>query len=46
MSLHKAQNFWVGLTSRLNSVGQWIPPLLIRLILFWEFYAPLASLAQ
>ena len=38
MSLHKAQNFWVGLTSRLNSVGQWIPPLLIRLILFWEFY--------
>ena len=38
MSLHKAQNFWVGLTSRLNSVGQWIPPLFIRLILFWEFY--------
>lgn len=38
MSLHAAQNLWVSLTSRLNSVGQWVPPFLIRLILFWEFY--------
>ncbi len=38
MSLHAAQNLWVNLTSRLNSVGQWVPPFLIRLILFWEFY--------
>ncbi len=38
MSLNSQQNLWVHLTSRLNSVGQWIPNLLIRLILFWEFY--------
>lgn len=38
MSLHSTQNLWVALTSRLNSVGQWLPPLLIRLILFWEFF--------
>jgi putative oxidoreductase len=38
MSLHALQNFWVQLTSRLNSVGQWVPAFLIRLILFWEFY--------
>ncbi|VAW48440.1 FIG035246: DoxX family protein [hydrothermal vent metagenome] len=38
MSLHSLQNLWVQLTSRLNSVGQWVPSLLIRLILFWEFY--------
>jgi len=38
MSFNTAQNLWEKTTSRLNSVGQWIPPLLIRLILFWEFY--------
>ncbi len=38
MSLNAAQNLWEGITSRLNSVGQWVPPFLIRLILFWEFY--------
>lgn len=38
MSFNSMQNLWVQLTSRLNSVGQWIPPFLIRLILFWEFY--------
>jgi putative oxidoreductase len=35
---HTLQSFWTQLTSRLNSAGQWIPPLFIRLILFWEFY--------
>lgn len=38
MSLHSFQNLWVAITSRLNSVGQWLPPLFLRLILFWEFY--------
>lgn len=38
MSLHTLQNLWVYITSRLNSVGQWLPPLFLRLILFWEFY--------
>ncbi len=38
MSLHTQQNLWVHITSRLNSVGQWVPNLLIRIILFWEFY--------
>lgn len=38
MSLTSLQNLWVQITSRLNSVGQWVPPFLIRLILFWEFY--------
>jgi putative oxidoreductase len=38
MSFNAAQNLWVGITSRLNSAGQWIPPFLIRAILFWEFY--------
>ncbi len=38
MSFHSLQNHWVQLTSRLNSVGQWLPALFIRLILFWEFY--------
>lgn len=38
MSLNTAQNLWESTTSRLNSVGQWIPPFFIRLILFWEFY--------
>ncbi len=38
MSLNTQQNLWVYLTSRLNSVGQWVPNFLIRLILFWEFY--------
>lgn len=38
MSFNAAQSIWTQLASRLNSVGQWIPPLMIRLILFWEFY--------
>ncbi len=38
MALNSAQDLWANLTSRLNSVGQWVPPFLIRLILFWEFY--------
>ena len=39
MSLtHNLQTLWTELSSRLNSVGQWIPPLMIRLILFWEFH--------
>ncbi|TDR16821.1 DoxX family protein [Marinicella litoralis] len=38
MSLNNAQTLWENVTSRLNSVGQWVPPLMIRLILFWEFY--------
>ncbi len=38
MATNSLQNLWVQLTSRLNSVGQWVPPFLIRLILFWEFY--------
>ncbi|MFC3195794.1 DoxX family protein [Marinicella sediminis] len=38
MSFNTAQNLWTALTSRLNSVGQWVPPFLIRAILFWEFY--------
>ena len=32
MSFNAAQNLWVGITSRLNSAGQWIPPFLIRAI--------------
>jgi len=38
MSVLTAQKLWTQITSRLNSVGQWLPPLFIRLILFWEFY--------
>lgn len=38
MALNSVQDLWANLTSRLNSVGQWVPPFLIRLILFWEFY--------
>lgn len=38
MSFITAQNLWVNITSRLNSVGQWLPLLLLRLILFWEFF--------
>jgi putative oxidoreductase len=38
MSFNAAHNLWVALTSRLNSAGQWVPPMLIRAILFWEFY--------
>ncbi|WP_395374877.1 DoxX family protein [Marinicella sp. W31] len=29
---------WSALTARLNSGGQWLPPLALRLILFWEFW--------
>ncbi len=38
MALNTAQTLWENITSRLNSAGQWIPSLFIRLILFWEFY--------
>ena len=36
--LQNAQNLWSALTARLNSGGQWLPPLALRLILFWEFW--------
>ncbi len=29
---------WESLTSRLRGIGQWIPPLILRLIMGWEFW--------
>ncbi|MCF6300613.1 MAG: DoxX family protein [Proteobacteria bacterium] len=37
-AINNAKLFWGELTARLNSAGQWLPPLFIRLILFWEFW--------
>ncbi len=34
----KKISIWSALTARLNSGGEWIPPLFLRLILFWEFW--------
>ena len=31
-------NVWESLTSRLRGIGQWIPPLILRLIMGWEFW--------
>ncbi len=32
------QNIIINLISRLNSIGQWLPPFFLRAILFWEFW--------
>ncbi len=32
------QNYWESITGRLNSVGEYLPPLVLRIILGWEFY--------
>ncbi len=37
-SIDKTVTIWSALTARLNAGGQWIPPLFLRLILFWEFW--------
>ncbi len=34
----KTSSVWIGVTARLNSSGQWLPSLFLRLILFWEFW--------
>lgn len=29
---------WEGITARLRGVGQWLPPLVLRLVMGWEFF--------
>ena len=36
--MHTVLNAWEALTSRLRGIGQWIPPLILRLIMGWEFW--------
>ena len=36
--LTKLQNLAQNKMARLNSAGEWLPPLFLRLILFWEFF--------
>lgn len=31
-------NLWLPIKSRLNAAGHWLPPLFLRVLLFWEFY--------
>ena len=38
MSAASLINVWESLTSRLRGIGQWIPPLILRLIMGWEFW--------
>src|SRR3569833_2743793 len=36
--MHTVLNAWEALTARLRGIGQWIPPLILRLIMAWEFW--------
>ena len=36
--MHRLINVWESLTSRLRGIGQSIPPLVLRLIMGWEFW--------
>lgn len=36
--IHSLNCLWQPLKSRLNAAGHWLPPFLLRAILFWEFY--------
>ena len=38
MSAIRLIDTWESLTSRLRGIGQWIPPLILRLIMGWEFW--------
>ncbi|WP_154223162.1 DoxX family protein [Marinicella rhabdoformis] len=37
-TFNKLQNLAQVKMARLNSAGEWLPPLFLRLILFWEFF--------
>lgn len=37
-NLNKLQNLAQAKMARLNSAGEWLPPLFLRMILFWEFF--------
>ncbi len=37
-TIRTANDLWRPLKSRLNAAGHWLPPFLLRAILFWEFY--------
>ncbi len=36
--INTSKQLWLNLTARLNATGEWLPPLFLRLILFWEFW--------
>ena len=38
MLSHRLIDSWESLTARLRGIGQWIPPLILRLIMGWEFW--------